>query len=219
MRAIKSYVLRTGRITTGQQQAIEQYWSKYGLSLGANLNTAFAKTAPVVVEIGFGDGQALLHSAINQPETHFIGIEVHTPGVGQLLKNAAAYKLENLRVYREDAIAVLKEDIGNASLQGVHIFFPDPWHKKRHHKRRLVNAEFIELLGAKLAVGGYVHFASDWQDYAESALQLFSANRQFKNQNAEGGFIERPSSRAETKFERRGLKLGHGVWDLRFIRQ
>lgn len=218
MRAIKSYVLRTGRITTGQQQAIEQYWSKYGLSLGANLNTAFAKTAPVVVEIGFGDGQALLNSAINQPETHFIGIEVHTPGVGQLLKNAAAYKLENLRVYREDAIAVLKEDIGNASLQGVHIFFPDPWHKKRHHKRRLVNADFLNLIASKIQQGGYVHIATDWQNYAEEVLALLNQHPDFSNQSPQRAFCPRPPTRIQTKFETRGIRLGHAVFDLIFTR-
>jgi tRNA (guanine-N7-)-methyltransferase len=216
-REIKSYVLRQGRLTRAQQQALDHYWSDYGIDyIEARLDfdQIFGNSQPVVVEIGFGDGESLLEQACRHPEQNFIGIEVHTPGVGHLIHRAHSEQVANLRVIRHDAIEVFKHQIADNSLSKVQLFFPDPWHKKRHHKRRIMNPEFVELIWQKLASGGLFHMATDWQPYAESMLEQMEAGSSFVNTAGAGQYASHRGERSETKFERRGLKLGHEVFDL-----
>lgn len=217
-RRIRSFVLRTGRMTPGQERALEVHWPTKGL-LRENglLNTAevFGRTAPVVLEIGFGMGQSLVQMAQRAPDKNFIGIEVHRPGVGKLMHSMEEMQVENIRIYCDDAVEVLRECIADASLAGVQIFFPDPWHKKKHNKRRLIQPEFVQLLRAKLETGGVLHIATDWQDYAEQILEVMNAAPGFKNQHGEG-YAPRPDYRPKTKFEQRGERLGHDVWDMLF---
>ena len=218
-RAIRSYVLRAGRMGTGQQRALEELGPRFVLPYQAEpLDTAavFGRAAPRVLEIGFGMGQATAEIALSRPETDFIGVEVHTPGVGALLKRIGELGLTNLRIIQHDAVEVLRQMIAPASLAGVHIYFPDPWHKKKHHKRRLIQPELVALLASRIVPGGYLHCATDWENYAEQMLAVLSAEPALENSAA--GYAPRPDWRPLTKFENRGLKLGHGVWDLLFTR-
>ncbi len=220
LRRIRSFVLRTGRMTPGQQRALDEHWPRFGLQLDAGrLDYAqrFGRVAPVVLEIGFGMGQSLVAMAKAAPEFDFIGVEVHRPGVGKLLHSMAEQSVENIRIYCDDAVEVLAQCVDDASLSGVQIFFPDPWHKKKHHKRRLIQPEFVQMLRGKLQVGGFIHVATDWQEYAEFILEVLSAAQGFRNQ-AGSGYTQRPERRPTTKFEQRGERLGHGVWDLLFER-
>jgi tRNA (guanine-N7-)-methyltransferase len=216
-RPIRSYVLRGGRLGPGQQRALAELGPRFVLPFqGAPLDAAavFGRAAPLVVEVGFGMGDATAEVAAAAPEKDFIGIEVHEAGVGALLKRIGERGLPNLRIVRHDAVEVLREMIAPGSLAGLHLWFPDPWHKLRHHKRRLVQPAFAELVASRLAPGGYWHCATDWQNYAEQMLEVLSATPGLANTAA--GYAERPPWRPQTKFETRGLKLGHGVWDLVF---
>jgi tRNA (guanine-N7-)-methyltransferase len=220
-RAIRSFVLRTGRMTAGQQRAFDRYGPRFVLrkDMGKlDAREVFGREAPLVLEIGFGMGQSLLEMAAVAPQLNFLGIEVHRPGVGSLLHGLAERELDNVRVYCEDAVEVLRECILDGSLHRVQIFFPDPWHKKRHHKRRLIQPEFVQLLAQKLVPGGHLHLATDWQNYAEQMLQVLTATPLLANTAASGEYVPRPDSRPITKFEQRGQRLGHGVWDLLFHR-
>ena len=223
-RPIRSYVLRTGRLTPGQQKAFERWWPVFGVDFEANrvldLPALFGNNRPVWLEIGFGNGESLLQMARDFPERNFLGIEVHTPGVGHLLLKLGEEKLSNVRVMRHDAMEVLEQSLANASLEGVQLFFPDPWHKKKHHKRRIVRPAFVERMGQLIAPGGLFHAATDWEDYAEQIMRLFS-NREdlFENVAGAGNYSPRPDTRPVTKFEQRGQRLGHGVWDLLFRRK
>lgn len=218
LRSIRSFVLRTGRMTTGQQRALDEYWSSKGLEREQGLldfTQVFGRAAPVVLEIGFGMGLSLVAMAKAAPDRDFIGIEVHRPGVGKLLHAMSEEGVENIRAFCDDAVEVLGQCIADNSLAAVQIFFPDPWHKKKHHKRRLIQPDFVQLLRRKLAIGGVLHVATDWQDYAEYILAVLSAAEGFRNQ-AGAGYSPRPGQRPKTKFEMRGERLGHGVWDLLF---
>jgi tRNA (guanine-N7-)-methyltransferase len=219
-RPIRSFVLRAGRMGPGQQRALETLAPRFLLPYRAeplSYEAAFGRRAPVVLEIGFGMGDATAHIAAARPETDFLGIEVHAPGVGALLKKIGERELANLRLLQHDAVEVLEHMIAPGSLAGVHVYFPDPWHKKKHHKRRLIQPPLVALLASRLAPGGYLHCATDWQPYAEQMLQVLSAEPALEN-TAEG-YAPRPEWRPLTKFENRGLKLGHGVWDLVFTRR
>ena len=221
-RTIRSYVLRQGRLTRGQQRAFELYWPQLGLEyrqLPLDPAETFGNDNPVFLEIGFGNGESLAEMARRGPDKNFIGIEVHGPGVGHLLMKLEEYACRNVRVCRHDAVEVLQHMIPDASLAGVFLFFPDPWHKKRHHKRRIVQPGFIELLARKIRPGGFFHAATDWQDYAEHMLEVLQGHPQlFRNTSPSADFVPRPEQRPLTKFEQRGLRLGHGVWDLVFER-
>lgn len=218
-RAIRSYVVRAGRMGTGQVRALAELAPRWVLPYAAqpaDFAAAFGREAPRVVEIGFGMGDATAQIAAARPDTDFIGIEVHPPGVGALLQRIEQRGLTNLRIVQHDAVEVLEHMVAPASLSGVHVFFPDPWHKKRHHKRRLIQPAFVALLASRLAPGGYLHCATDWQPYAEQMLEVLSAEPLLANRFE--GYAPRPDYRPLTKFENRGLKLGHGVWDLVFER-
>ncbi|PPD04859.1 MAG: tRNA (guanosine(46)-N7)-methyltransferase TrmB [Methylobacter sp.] len=219
-RRIRSFIRRQGRLTDGQQFALDNYWQAYGLEAEniCDFTGVFGRNAPVCLEIGFGNGEALAQMAQANPMVDYLGIEVHRPGVGHLLRVLAQRGLPNVRVYCHDAVDILERCIPDGSLSAVHLFFPDPWPKKKHFKRRIVRAEFVELMARKLAPGGYFHAATDWQHYALSMMKVLSAHQGLVNASATGGFCERPAYRPQTKFERRGLKLGHGVWDLVFIK-
>lgn len=221
-KSVRSYVVRTGRMTEGQIKALEAHWPRYGLSLfdgqPASWSKVFGREAPLVLEIGFGMGASLLQMAIAEPDKNFIGVEVYPPGVGRLLSAAAEREVSNLRVYLADAIDVLDDCIPAHSLVRVQIYFPDPWHKKKHHKRRLVQTPLIEKLESKLAMGGVLHLATDWQAYAEHMVEVLGNIPGLENTTASGPYSARPDYRPETKFERRGLGLGHGVWDLLYRR-
>ena len=217
---IRSFVLRAGRLGTGQQRALEELGPRFVLPFKAEVcdfDIAFGRHAPRILEIGFGMGDATAQVAAAAPDTDFIAIEVHGPGVGALLKRIGEQQLGNLRILRHDAVEVLQHMVAPASLAGAHIWFPDPWHKKRHHKRRLIQPGFVSLLASRLAPGAYLHVATDWQHYAEQMLEVLSAEPTLVNQ-AGSGYAPRPAWRPMTKFEQRGLKLGHGVWDLVFSR-
>lgn len=216
-KAIRSYVIRAGRITEGQRYAFERWWPEYGLSLHAGRldpEKAFGRRAPLVLEIGFGMGDSLLAMAENEPEKDFVGIEVHTPGVGRLVNGAGEQGLANLRVYMADAVDVLDDCIPDESIDRFQLYFPDPWHKKKHHKRRIVQPEFMEKIRRKMAPGGVVHLATDWQNYAEHMLAVMEALPGYANLQSPGEYSPRPDYRPSTKFEQRGQRLGHGVWDL-----
>ncbi|HET7793184.1 MAG TPA: tRNA (guanosine(46)-N7)-methyltransferase TrmB [Rhizobacter sp.] len=219
-RTIRSFVVRAGRMGTGQIRALETLGPKFVLPYAPQplvTEQVFGRQAPLVLEIGFGMGGATAQIAQALPGTDFLGVEVHTPGVGALLKLIDEKRLSNLRIVQHDAVEVLEHMIAPGSLAGVHIFFPDPWHKKKHNKRRLVQAPFIAGLVTRLAPGGYLHCATDWQPYAEQMLEVLSADPALRN-TAEG-YAPRPEYRPLTKFENRGLKLGHGVWDLVFVKK
>jgi tRNA (guanine-N7-)-methyltransferase len=219
-RAIRSYVLRAGRIGPGQQRALAELGPRFVLPFQAtplDFAAVFERDAPTVLEIGFGMGDATAQIAAARPDTNFIGIEVHEPGVGALLKRIGEQGLTNLRLVRHDAVEVLEHMVAPASLAGIHVFFPDPWHKKKHHKRRLVQPALVRLLVTRLAPGAYLHCATDWQPYAEQMLEVLSAEPALVN--TAPGYAPKPDYRPLTKFEARGLKLGHGVWDLVFRRR
>jgi tRNA (guanine-N7-)-methyltransferase len=214
---IRSFVTRAGRLSTAQARALEELGPQFLIPYAkAPLDTAaaFGRTAPVVLEIGFGMGATTAHIARAMPDTDFIGVEVHTPGVGSLLKQIGEEGITNLRLIQHDAVEVLNQMIPDATLAGVHVFFPDPWHKARHNKRRLLQAPFVKLLAEKLAPGGYLHCATDWEDYAIQMLDVLGSEPLLVN-TAEG-YAPQPAYRPLTKFENRGIKLGHGVWDLVF---
>lgn len=216
-RPIRSYVLRQGRVSNAQARAHESLLPRYGIEYTGkpvDLGAVFGRSAKTVLEIGCGMGETTAAIAAAHPETDFLGIEVHTPGVGSLLKLIDEGGLTNLRVIQHDAVEVLREMIAPASLDGAHIFFPDPWPKKRHHKRRLVQTDFVALLASRLKAGGYVHLATDWEEYAGQMLAVLSSEPELEN-TAEG-YAPCPAYRPQTKFETRGLKLGHGVWDIVF---
>lgn len=218
-RAVRSYVLRAGRMGTGQERALAELGPRFVLPYApAPLDAAavFGRQAPLVLEIGFGMGAATAEIAAGRPDTDFLGVEVHTPGVGALLKRIGEQNLGNLRIIQHDAVEVLTHMMAPASLAGVHVYFPDPWHKKRHHKRRLIQPPLVALMASRLAPCGVLHCATDWQPYAEQMLEVLSAEPLLRNTAA--AYAERPDYRPLTKFEARGLKLGHGVWDLLFTR-
>ena len=220
-KAIRSYVIRGGRITAGQRKAFERYWPVYGLSLfdgPLDCRQVFGREAPLVLEIGFGMGDSLLQMVGDEPEKDFIGIEVHPPGVGRLINNAGKAGLGNLRVYMADAMDVLDDCIADASLERFQLYFPDPWHKKKHHKRRLVQPALVEQIRQKLTPGGRLHFATDWENYAEHMLAVMGDAHGYRNLAGAGHYAPRPAYRPITKFEQRGERLGHGVWDLLFER-
>lgn len=220
LRKIRSFVRREGRITAGQQRALQALWPRYGLNADAPLQmaTIFGRHAPCILEIGFGNGDALAAMAEQQPQCDFIGIEVHRPGVGRLLQQLEARGIGNVRVMREDAVQILNTCIADNSLDRLLLFFPDPWHKKRHHKRRIVQPDFIELLSRKIRPGGCLHMATDWEDYARHMLEVMGQSPAFRNCAGAGNYSPRPDYRPVTKFEQRGQRLGHGVWDLVFER-
>jgi len=218
-KTIKSFVRRAGRTTTGQAKAFELLGPRFILPYRAaplDLTAAFGAPGPVVLEIGFGMGDATAHIAALMPDTHFLCCEVHEPGVGALLKQVGERGLSNIRILQHDAVEVIDHMLPHGVLEGVHIFFPDPWHKTKHNKRRLIQAPLVAKLAARLRPGGYLHCATDWQPYAEQMLEVLGAEPLLRNRQAAGGYADRPAYRPETKFERRGLRLGHGVWDLVF---
>ena len=221
-RTIKSFVLRTGRVSNRQQHALEHLLSDYVMPDPVSLwdlDTIFNRQADTVVEIGFGMGASLLTMAQQRPDLNFLGIEVHLAGIGSLVADVHDANVKNVRVAPFDAVDVFKTCIADNSLAGVQIFFPDPWPKLRHQKRRLIQPAFIELLAKKIKVGGFIHCATDWQDYAEQMLAVLSAESALSNTVDNGGFSPRPASRPLTKFEQRGTRLGHGVWDLVFSKR
>ena len=216
-RPIRSFVLRQGRVSNAQQRAHDTLLPRYGIPFAphiVDLDQAFGRSAPKILEIGFGMGETTAAIAAAHPENDYLGIEVHTPGVGSLLKQIAALELTNLRVIQHDAVEVLTRMIAPATFDGVHIFFPDPWPKKRHHKRRLIQTPFLALLVGCMKPGAYLHVATDWREYAEQVLSVLAAEPQLRN--TVDDYAPRPDYRPQTKFESRGLKLGHGVWDLVF---
>ncbi len=219
-RHIRSFVLRQGRVSVAQQRAIDTLLPRFGIPYAAgtlDLAQTFGRPAPKILEIGFGMGDSTATIAQSRPENDYLALEVHTPGVGNLLKLIDTQQLTNIRIMQHDAVEVLRDMIGDATLDGVHIFFPDPWHKARHNKRRLIQSPFIAQLVQKLKPGGYIHVATDWQDYAEQVLAVLSAEPLL--QNTATDYAPRPDYRPLTKFEQRGLRLGHGVWDLIFTRR
>ena len=218
LREIRSFVRREGRITPGQKRALEELWPRYGLEPGERIDPAriFARQAPLTLEIGFGNGDSLATMAAEAPDTDFIGIEVHRPGIGHLLQELSRQSLNNVRLFNEDAVKVLKDCLPDDCLDRLLLFFPDPWHKKRHHKRRIVQTEFIELLAQKLKPGGILHMATDWENYAAHMLEVLGQSPDFRNCAGAGKYSNKPGYRPVTKFEQRGRKLGHGVWDLLF---
>ena len=219
-RHIRSYVLRQGRVSPAQQRAVETLLPRFGIPYAAqplDLDKTLGRAAPKILEIGFGMGDSTATIALAHPENDYLALEVHTPGVGNLLKLIDAQQISNIRIIQHDAVEVLRDMIGDATLDGVHIFFPDPWHKARHNKRRLIQAPFVAQLVQKLKPGGYLHVATDWQDYAEQVLRVLSEEPLLENTAAD--YAPRPAYRPLTKFEKRGINLGHGVWDLVFRRR
>ncbi len=220
-RRIRSFVLRTGRMTPGQQNAYDTYWPQKGLLLEdgvIDFAQLFGRSAPVNLEIGFGMGASLVAMAKAAPDEDFIGIEVHVPGVGKLLHGMEEFDVDNIRVFQEDAVDILEHCIPDGSLDRVQIYFPDPWHKKKHHKRRLIQTAFVEKLRQKLKVGGVIHLATDWEHYAEHMMEVMCDAEGFSNLADQYCFSLRPDFRPITKFEKRGERLGHGVWDILFRR-
>jgi tRNA (guanine-N7-)-methyltransferase len=220
-RAIRSYTLRQGRLTPAQQRAMDALFPRFGLASGImplDFENIFGRHAPSILEIGFGNGDSLAAIAQAHPDNNYLGIEVHTPGVGHLLLKIEELGLTNLRVMRDDAVEVLGRRIADASLDAVYLFFADPWPKKRHHKRRIVQDEFAQLLRRKLKVGGCFHMATDWENYAQHMLEVMNVAEGFRNTSPSGDYVPRPDYRPLTKFEQRGQRLGHGVWDLIFER-
>ncbi len=217
---IRSFVLRQGRVSNAQRRAVETLLPKFGIAYAPaplDMDAVFGRPAPKIIEIGFGMGETTAQIALAHPHHDYLGIEVHTPGVGGLLRLIEAHALANVRIIQHDAVEVLNHMIAPGSLSAIHIFFPDPWPKKRHHKRRLVQPPLVHLLASRLRPGGYLHLATDWEDYALQMMEVLSAEAQL--QNSAEGFAARPAYRPLTKFEMRGLKLGHRVWDIVFRRR
>ncbi|HEY7774794.1 MAG TPA: tRNA (guanosine(46)-N7)-methyltransferase TrmB [Marinagarivorans sp.] len=216
-KSIRSFVIRGGRMTEGQQAAFDQWWPVYGRSLHDGLSATadiFAEQKPVVVEVGFGMGDSLLDMATKDPDTHFIGIEVHPPGVGRLINEAGRLGLKNLWVFMADATDVLTDCFADASIARLQLFFPDPWHKKKHNKRRIVQSAFVETIAVKLKPDGVFHMATDWEPYAEYMVDVMTESASYSNMAGDSVFSAPPEYRPKTKFEKRGELLGHGVWDL-----
>jgi tRNA (guanine-N7-)-methyltransferase len=214
--------MRAGRMTSGQSRALEDLWPRHGVeysSSALDLAALFGREAPRTLEIGFGNGEHLADLAASHPERDYFGIEVHRPGVGHLLMLAESRGLSNLRVSEHDAVEVLSQQLSAESLDEVLVLFPDPWHKKRHHKRRLIQPPFVELIASRLKPGGVFRLATDWEEYAHQMLEVLGASASFTNLSASGDWMPRPEERAPTRFEKRGARLGHGVWDLAFRRQ
>lgn len=221
LRKIRSFVLREGRLTRGQERALSEVWPRFGVEYCAQVTAPaqlFGRDAPFVLEIGYGMGASLLTMAQTEPEKNFLGIEVHTPGVGALLMGIEESGVTNIRTLHHDAVEVLEHMLPDASIDRFQLYFPDPWHKKRHHKRRIVQAEFVARVVRKLKPGGLLHFATDWQNYAEWMLAALQAEPGLRNLSATGDYVATPAWRPHTKFEARGERLGHGVWDLLFER-
>jgi tRNA (guanine-N7-)-methyltransferase len=221
-RRIRSFVLRQGRITPAQERAFAAHWPRYGLEVGAtpwDLDDVFGRHAPRVLEIGCGNGEQMAWSAEHEPALDLLGVEVHRPGVGRLINALAALEATHARVIHHDAVEVLERAIAPGALDQVRIYFPDPWHKKRHNKRRLVQPEFAALLASRVAPGGLLHLATDWADYAEQMLAVVDASADWRNRAGAGRYSPRPPWRIDTHFEKRGLRLGHGVWDLVYERR
>ncbi|NDU85386.1 MAG: tRNA (guanosine(46)-N7)-methyltransferase TrmB [Ferrovum sp.] len=224
-RPIRSFVLRQGRFSPAQQRALDLFWPQWGVEYAADsplsasrLESLYGRQAPLIVEIGFGMGEGTIALALQRPDWNFLAIDVHGPGVGGLLKKIAENGLTNVRVMRHDAVEVLTHSVLPETLDGIHVFFPDPWPKARHHKRRLIQEGFVRVLAQRLKSGGYMHLATDWQDYAEQMLAVLRAEPLLCNRAPEN-FVERPETRPLTRFEARGMRLGHGVWDLWFERR
>ena len=218
-RTIKSFVRRNGRMTASQKYAIEAYWPVFGIEFRQNEPDFPSEFAALKLEIGIGNGDALIHMAAADPASLYLGVEVHEPGIGRCLNNIQRQELANVRLIMHDAVEVLEHMVPQESLDRVLLFFPDPWHKKRHHKRRIVNQHFRNLVFASLKSGGSIHIATDWQDYAESIATQFLQDERFLNEGDADGYVERPDYRPLTRFEQRGRRLGHGVWDLMFTRK
>lgn len=221
IRTIRSFVKREGRLTSGQQHALDVLWPEYGIdysSTPVNLEKLFGNNAPVIMEIGFGNGDSLFQMAQNNSDKNYIGIEVHRPGVGHLLQLIEKNEIKNIRISNHDAVEVIEHQIPDNSLDRAQLFFPDPWHKKKHHKRRIVQDKFVNLLATKIKSGGIFHLATDWEHYAEHMLEVLSRNEYFQNLSPDNTYIPRPEDRPVTKFEKRGHRLGHGIWDLHFQR-
>jgi len=221
MRQVRSFVLRGGRLTDGQKRALDELWPVYGVDTGPgvlDLPALFGNRNPVIVEIGFGKGESTWQMAQEQSGQNFLGVEVHLPGVGHLLLRLDEHRLQNVRIACADAVVFLRECLADASLAGVRLYFPDPWPKKRHHKRRIVQPAFMSLVASRLRVGGVLRMATDWQHYATQMLEVASACPLLANESAAGEYVPRPDSRPVTRFERRGQRLGHGTWDLSFRR-
>lgn len=220
-RPVRSFVLRGGRLTEGQKRALGELWPHFGVDNGdseLDFGGLFGNDHPVILEIGFGNGDATWQMARDHPEQNYLGVEVHKPGVGHLLLKIEEHGLGNVRVACEDAVDLLQKRVPANSLDGVRIYFPDPWHKKRHHKRRIIQSPFIELLAEKMRLGGILHMATDWEPYAEHILEAMRDCPAFENLAKQGETCPRPEWRPETKYERRGERLGHGVYDLIFRR-
>lgn len=221
LRRIRSFVRREGRLTKGQQRALAELFPRYGITLQQGIidfDALFGRRGARILEIGFGNGASLAEMATEHPENDYLGIEVHRPGVGNLLLQIEKQSLNNIRVSNDDAIEVLEQQIPDESLDAVYLFFPDPWHKKKHHKRRIVQPDFVQLVRRKLKESGIFHMATDWEDYAEHMLEVMNTAEGFQNKAGSENYIARPEYRPLTKFEQRGHRLGHGVWDLIFIK-
>jgi len=219
VRKIRSFVLREGRLTKGQELAIEQFWSLYGITYKESridFKNLFKNDNEVILEIGFGMGSSLVQMALENPNKNFIGIEVHKPGVGSCIKQIEENNVKNLKVICHDAVEVLNSMIDDKSIDKFQIFFPDPWHKAKHHKRRIIQQAFVQLLLRKLKEGGTIHLATDWENYSEHMLEVLSSFKILRNLSQTNDFIERPNERPLTKFENRGIKLGHKVFDIKF---
>lgn len=220
-RKVRSFVLRTGRLSDFQRNMMNEYWPIYGLSHQTepfDFKKIYGNDKPVILEIGFGMGKSLVEMAEQNPDKNYLGIEVHTPGVGACIAYAVEKKVKNLRVICHDATEILRDCIADGSLAGLQLFFPDPWHKAKHHKRRIVQPHFVQTVCQKLANQGFIHMATDWENYAEQMLDVLQNNPQLRNTSSTKDYIPRPESRPLTKFEQRGHRLGHGVWDLYFIK-
>jgi tRNA (guanine-N7-)-methyltransferase len=222
LRKIQSFVRRSGRLTEGQKAGLNDFWPDFGIDLPKGLidfDRLFKKTQPITLEIGFGNGDSLLEMAIAAPNQNFLGIEVYEAGVGRLINEAHKHQLTNLKIIKADAVEVLKHHIKNNSFETFQLFFPDPWHKKKHHKRRIVQTVFLDLISNKLQDGGTIHIATDWENYAQHMMETLEDHTHFKNALGAHTYSVRPKHRPITKFERRGERLSHGVWDLIFIKE
>ncbi len=221
LRKVRSFMRREGRLTEGQERALAEFWPRFGIAPGSemlDLDAVFERRAPRIIEIGFGMGESLAAMAARHPENDYLGIDVYRPGVGSLLRQVGENESTNVRVISEDAVIVLAQMIPDSSLDRLQLFFPDPWHKRRHHKRRIVQLEFAALVRQKLKPGGVFHMATDWEAYAQHMMAVMIASQGYQNCAGQGQYAERPESRPLTKFEQRGHRLGHGVWDLLFER-
>jgi len=221
LRKIQSFVKRSGRLSKGQSLGLNELWADYGINVDKtllNFEEVFGNQSEVTLEVGFGNGDSLLEMAIHEPGQNFLGIEVYEAGVGRLVNEASKKSINNLRVIKEDAVEVLENNIPDDSISNFQLFFPDPWHKKRHHKRRIVQKSFLDLLSRKLKDSGMVHVATDWEEYAEHIMEALESHPHFKNCAGDQMYSERPQYRPLTKFENRGQKLGHGVWDIIFTK-